>query len=86
MKFQEHQCRGDADSFVAVHEGMILDDMEQVCCGHLENVVAQVLLSETRLGYGNGGIQEGPIAYTGAAAIALNLVSMDGNDFGERQE
>ena len=61
---------------------MILDDVVQVRCGHLENVLVQVLISETCLGDGDGGIQESHIAYASAAAIEFNLVGMDVDDFG----
>ena len=71
---------GKAHSFVAVQKGVMIDERPKQRSRLFTHVVVV-----TRLGTENGGLQSALIAQTVHAAVFLNLVMFDGDDFGHGQ-
>jgi len=55
-------------TLVAVNERVVLDDMEEVGRGFLEQVIVQELAAERRLRHGNGRMQQADVANARLAA------------------
>lgn len=63
-----------AGSFIPIDEGMIRDNVKQVCRGHLDQVFMQVFPAEHLPWLGNGGFEQSPVADGCVAAKRRDLV------------
>jgi len=79
---QQKKCvhRGEPHTLVAVEEGVIVDERLEQRCGFFAQIVVVASLRTK-----DGGLQRALIAQAVDAAIFLNLVMMDGDDFSHRQ-
>lgn len=76
VEFQKDQGRFQTNSFVAVNEGMVLDKMEQVGCGHMEDVMMQELSAKCYPWLGDGRLQQFAASQSFTAAIVPDLAGM----------
>ncbi len=77
IESQEDQSRHDSDAFVAIHEGVVLDNVEEVGGCHFEKIGMQILSTMGRLRHGDGGVQQSHVADPSVASIPLDLISVD---------
>ena len=86
VKLQEHQCRRGADAFVAVHKGVVLDDVKEIGRGHFKKIGMQVATAEAGLRHGNRRFQKGQVTDAMASSVSYDLIGVDLKDFLQVQE
>ena len=86
VQLKKHQCRDRAGPFIAIHEGMILDEMKHVCRGHLKEIGVQILLRKAGSRHGDGRLQQAEISNARASSVSFNLIGMDISDFFKREK
>jgi hypothetical protein len=74
---QENQSCHDPHPLVSIHEGMVLNNVEEVGGCHFEKIGMQILSTMRSLRHANGGLQQAHVADPGMASVPLDLVSMD---------
>ena len=77
IHFKENDGRNDSGSFVAVYKRMVLCNVEQISCGHFEDVFVEIIPAESSGRHRGGGLQQSNVSYSGRAAVPLDLVSVD---------
>ncbi len=77
IHFQECKGGNSTHALVAVHERMILHDMEEVGCSHLEKVGMKVLATASSLGHRKSRLQERRVTDTGPPSVPPDLVTVD---------
>lgn len=77
VELQEYQCCSGADAFVAVHEGVVLDDVKEIGRGHFKKIGVQVSTAETGLRHGNRRFQKGQVTDALASSVSSDLIGVD---------
>ena len=83
---QEHVRGHRARAFVAVDKRMILHDMKEIGCYHLEQVGVQELAGEPDLWHRNRRFQQAKISNADSTTIPPDLVAMDLEAFGKGEK
>lgn len=86
IHFQKSKGGHCARSFIPVHEGVVLDDMEKIRGSHLEKVSMEILVSEAGLRHGDSGLQKAHVSCAGTSTVPFDLIVMDINDLFQREE
>lgn len=86
VQVEKDDCSDSTDAFVAIDEGMVLDQVEQIGCGHLVNVRVQELAAIGSRRHAEGGFEQLDIPDAGGAAVAVNLVLVNFQDLAQAEE
>ena len=62
VEVQKHERGNGAGPFVAIQEGVVLDNVKQVRRGHLKEILMEKLAAERRLRLGDGRFKQAQIA------------------------
>ena len=76
FKARKYDGGRGTSSLIAVKEGVILHDMEEVSCCHLEEVMVKILATVRSLRHGDGGVEQTHIANPFRAAVAFDQTAM----------
>ena len=86
IQFKKNKSGHRSNPLVAIHEWMVLDDVENVCSSHLDEVDMEVLSRRPSTRHGEGRTQERFIADPRTATVPLDLVPVDLHDLVESKE
>jgi len=73
-------------SLVAVNERMVLSDVEQVRRSHLEDVLVQILITESGSGHRDGRLKQAHVSDAERATVVIDLVAVYLKDIIETKE
>ena len=86
VELQKYQCCSGANALIAIHEGVVLDDVKEIGRGHFKKIRMQVTASETGLRHGNRRFQKGQVTDARTSAVSFDLISVDLKNFLQAQK
>lgn len=86
IHLQEHERGDDPSSLVAIQKWMVLHNMEDISCGHLEKVDVVICRAASCLRHGKSRLKEAQIANSSGTAVSFYLVIMDLKSFFQVEE
>lgn len=86
IQLEKDKSRGDSHSLISVDKGVVLDNVKEVSCCHLEQIGMEIFLPTARLRHCNSRLEEPRIPKALGSSIPLYLVTVDLQNFMEFEE
>jgi hypothetical protein len=86
VQVEKNENGHSTDTLVAIDEGMVLDQVEQIGCCHLVNVCMKKLATVGSRWHAEGRSEQFDVSNTGGTTIAGNLVLMNGKHLTQAEE
>lgn len=81
IELQEYQCCSGTDTLVAVHKGMVLDDVKEIGRSHFKKIGMHVATTETSLRHGHRRFKKGQVTDALASPVSSDLIGVNLKDF-----
>src|SRR5712664_130512 len=86
VQTEKGEHRHESGPLIAVHEGVVLDEVEEVRGGHLKDLPVEEFPPEGRLRSGERRFEQPDVADTRPPSVPRDLVRVQGEHLVERQE